>query len=121
MCSWHLLILIIHSASSIHIGSIANVSLTLELLSASIIMNGTKDDCLCEMMSSSNIAALNYFANNNTCKLFSKSSITNVSYWWTINVDGRFYFLTLPTRKQVILCATRKRFYLPSFHLPIKK
>jgi hypothetical protein len=60
-------------------------------------MNGTLEECLCAMVTSSNISALNYFSNN-TCQLFSNASVTNTYFSWKININSRFYFLRMPSR-----------------------
>jgi hypothetical protein len=65
--------------------------------SSPITMNGTLEECLCAMVTSSNISALNYFSNN-TCQLFSNASVTNTYFSWKINTNSLFYFLRMPSR-----------------------
>ena len=95
MHAWLLLSLIIHQTYSIKIGLISNVSVTVIPPSVSNIRQGTKEQCLCAMVSSPNITALNYFSNN-TCQLFSNQSIINNSFIYNINLNSSFYFLQLP-------------------------
>ena len=100
MDSWLLLSFVLHNVHTISVGLIPNASLTLMTSSFSNRMNGTSQDCLCAMMTSSNISAFNYFSNN-TCQLFSNASLTSTYFSWTINLNSRFYFLQLPSKVKV--------------------
>ena len=92
-----LLIFVLHNIHAISIGKIHSASLTLINSSPSNTMNGTDQECLCVMVTSRNISALNYFSNN-TCQFFSNTSLTNAYFSWTINVNSLFYFLHWPTK-----------------------
>lgn len=95
MKSWLLLVFVLHNVHTIYVGLIPHFSLALRSSSPSSIMNGTNASCLCAMVTSPNISALNYFSNN-SCQLFSNASLTNAYFWWTVNPDSSFYFLHLP-------------------------
>ena len=105
MSSWLLLILFIHQVQSTAIGRISNVSLRLVIPSSSIITNITSQECLCKMVASSNVSALNYFSND-TCEFFSNVSLTHAAFSWIVNTESVFYFLQLPTRPNSPACNT---------------
>ncbi|CAF1350480.1 unnamed protein product [Adineta steineri] len=88
---WLFLSFVLHHVHSTTIGLIPNTTVTRLTSSSSSIMVGTKEECLCTMMISSNISAFNYFTNN-TCQLFSNASVTDTYFSWMINVNGLFYF-----------------------------
>lgn len=104
MYSWLLLSFFVLKIYSIQIGQISNAALN--LLSSSIpnIINGTKAECLCAMISSQNITAINYFSNN-TCQLFSNQSIINANFFYKIDLNSSFYFLQLPIKAENLDCA----------------
>ena len=108
MSSWlFLIVFIIHQVHSIPIGRISNVSLILAIPSSSILTNITRQECLCAMVASSNISALNYFSND-TCEFFANVSLTNATFSWMVNTESIFYFLQLPTRPVSPGCDTGK-------------
>ncbi|CAF1271800.1 unnamed protein product [Adineta steineri] len=88
---WLFLSFVLHHVHSTTIGLIPNTTVTRLTSSSSSIMIGTKEECLCAMIISSNISAFNYFTNN-TCQLFSNASVTDTYFSWMINVNGLFYF-----------------------------
>jgi hypothetical protein len=100
MSSWLLLSFLLHNVHTVSIGLIPSASLTLISSSPIMTMNGTEQTCLCMMVTSSNISALNYFSNN-TCQLFSNTSLTNAYFSWTVNINSLFYFLQLPSRSEI--------------------
>ena len=100
MKTWLFLSFILHNVHTISIGHISNVSLTLVASSYLSIMNGTSRQCLCEMATSSNISAFNYFLNT-TCQFFSNTSLANAYFSWTVNANSTFYFLHLPSKAEV--------------------
>ena len=95
MKSWLLFVFVLHNVHTISVGLIPHFFLTLRSSAPLSIMNGTNASCLCAMVRSSDISALNYFSNN-TCQLFSNVSLINAYFWWTVNADSLFYFLHLP-------------------------
>ncbi|CAF1438030.1 unnamed protein product [Adineta ricciae] len=75
MLTWLFLPFMLQYIATVPVGVIHDVSLT---LSTPLTMYGTTQKCLCEMITSSNISAFNYFSNS-TCQIFSKTSITNTA------------------------------------------
>jgi hypothetical protein len=62
----------------------------------STIINGTCDQCLCEMLFNiSSISAFNCFQNNKTCEIFSQSLNTS-SFFLMNNSASSIYFTSLP-------------------------
>ena len=97
MFFWLLISFLIHNIRCIPIGRISNVSLILATSPSLIITGSTKQECICTMVSSPNISALNYFSNN-TCQLFSNASLTNGDFSWVSDINSVFYFLQLPSK-----------------------
>lgn len=104
MHSWFFLSLLVHGIYSIQIGQILNVVLRLQSFSTLNILNGTREECLCAMIFSSNITMINYFSNN-TCQLFSNQSLINTDFSYNIDLNSAFYFLQLPTTTTYVDCA----------------
>jgi hypothetical protein len=102
MKPWLLLMFVLHDVHTVSVRLIPNASLTLVNSSSSSIMNGTEKNCLCAMVMSSNIAALNFFSNN-TCELFSNASLIDADFSWTINVNvnSLLYIRYLPIRTEI--------------------
>ena len=102
MRSWLLLMFVLHDVHTVSVGLIPYASLTLTSSSSSNTVNGTTQDCLCAMITSSTISALNYFSNN-TCALFSNASLINANFSWTINinVNSLLYIRYLPIRPKL--------------------
>lgn len=118
MNSWLLLVFLIHNVHPISIGLIRNVSLTLPTFLSPNIMDGTLEKCLCSMVISSNISALNYFSNN-TCQLFSNTYLTDTYFSLTSNAESLFYFFHLPTNpttvaQDLLTHTVSARSYIPS-------
>ncbi|UJR17481.1 hypothetical protein I4U23_004376 [Adineta vaga] len=94
---WLILSFILHDVHTIQVGMISNVFLSLPSISSSVtVMNGTSQECVCVMISSTNISAFNSFSNN-TCEFFSNLSLTHVNYSWMIDRNSTFYFFQLPS------------------------
>jgi hypothetical protein len=83
------------SSSMTIVPVIHNVSLQM-LDYNSTIINGTCNECLCEMLlSTESISAFNCFQNNNTCEIFSQSLKTS-SFLLMNNSASSIYFTSLP-------------------------
>lgn len=93
---------VLHDVSTVLIGIIPNASLTLASSSFANTTIGTTQYCLCTMMTSSDISAINCFSNN-TCERLSDASLINTNFSWiiNINVNGLLYIRYLPVRSEL--------------------
>ena len=63
-------------------------------------VNGTCDQCLCTLFTSSQFFSVNCFSENVTCQLHSASDQSK-PFNWIIAIHASFYFLSLPTFGQM--------------------
>ncbi len=91
--------------NSLIIGKIYSVSLNLPYWSLrlmnSLVLNGTCEECLCNIITNSSlfnlidIGSFNCFINNKTCQLFSKEAFYEYSF--NNNTNTIYYFIQEPT------------------------
>lgn len=79
------------------VGLIRNSSLTI-VNSTVTWLNGSLQQCLCHMMSSSTISSLNYYPSTSSCQVYLKSDQNN-SFTLSIASTSSFYFLSLPRQQ----------------------
>ncbi len=82
----------LRTISTSQVGVIQNFSL---IASSQIMMATTCHECVCTMLTNSSIFALNCFAINGLCQLFSNYS-TSLVYSIESNANSTFYCLKLP-------------------------
>jgi hypothetical protein len=88
----YLIYSIISPTIAMQIGLIRNAS----LIGPMLIANGTCNECLCMMLTSTQIVqSFNCFQFNDTCQLFTDYSSSS-TYEMKTNLNSMFYFLYLP-------------------------
>jgi len=98
---------ILHTVYSIQIKTMAKARFDLQCSSSLNVVNTTKEECICTMLSSTNIIAFNYFSYG-ACQFFSNQSIMNTNFSYSIDFNSSFYFLEFPTQFQSQDCRSCK-------------